>query len=73
MTKWLVATNIAPDTDGVVGVNGTWFGRDDNDEIIEFETKQDGITFLSEHDIDLNDENMSEHFWVQEKKTRRKK
>tara|TARA_R110000824_G_scaffold391997_1_gene590144 strand:+ start:788 stop:979 length:192 start_codon:yes stop_codon:yes gene_type:complete len=59
MTKWVVATD---DVDGVIGLNGIQYARDGNDEILEFETEQDGITFLSENNEDLNDESI----WVKE-------
>lgn len=59
MTKWVVATD---DVDGVIGLNGIQYARDDNDKILEFETEQDGITFLSENNEDLNDESI----WVKE-------
>ena len=62
MTKWVIATD---NVGGVIGLNGVWYARDDNNEIIEFETKQDGITFLSENNVDLNDESI----WVEEIKT----
>ena len=65
MTSWVVATDIAPDTGGVVGLNGIWYAEDENGKKLEFETKQDGITFLSENGYDLDDENISEHFWVE--------
>ena len=62
MTKWVVATD---NVGGVIGLNGVWYARDDNYDIIEFETEQDGITFLSENNVDLNDESI----WVEEIKT----
>jgi len=49
----------------VIGLNGIQYAKDDNDKTLEFETEQDAITFLSEKDIDLNDESI----WVQEIKT----
>jgi len=62
MTTWVVATD---DVGGVIGLNGIQYARDDNDEILEFEIEQDGITFLSENNVDLNDESI----WVEENKT----
>jgi len=62
MTTWVLATD---NVDGVIGLNGIQYARDDNDEILEFETEQDGITFLSENNVDLNDESI----WVEENKT----
>ena len=62
MTKWVVATD---NVGGVIGLNGVWYARYDNYDIIEFETEQDGITFLSENNVDLNDESI----WVEEIKT----
>ncbi len=62
MTTWVVATD---DVGGVIGLNGIQYARDDNDEILEFEIEQDGITFLSENNVDLNDESI----WVEEIKT----
>ena len=62
MTTWVVATD---DVGGVIGLNGIQYARDDNDEILEFGTEQDGITFLSENNEDLNDESI----WVEEIKT----
>ena len=62
MTTWVLATD---DVGGVIGLNGIQYARDGNDEILEFETEQDGITFLSENNEDLNDESI----WVKEIKT----
>tara|TARA_R110000824_G_scaffold166721_2_gene343497 strand:- start:8 stop:205 length:198 start_codon:yes stop_codon:yes gene_type:complete len=62
MTTWVLATD---DVGGVIGLNGIQYARDENDKTLEFETEQDGITFLSEKDIDLDDESI----WVQEIKT----
>ena len=62
MSKWVVATD---NVSGVVGLNGIQYAKDDNDKTLEFETEQDAITFLSENDIDLNDESI----WVEEIKT----
>lgn len=63
MNKWVIATDILPNTDGVIGLNGIDYLRDENYEVIEFETEQDAITFASEKDIDLDDESI----WVQER------
>tara|TARA_R110000824_G_scaffold349328_1_gene536177 strand:- start:129 stop:320 length:192 start_codon:yes stop_codon:yes gene_type:complete len=62
MTTWVVATD---DVGGVIGLNGIQYARDENDKTLEFETEQDGITFLSENNVDLNDESI----WVEEIKT----
>jgi len=62
MTTWVVATDCVG---GVIGLNGIQYALDENGKTIEFETEQDGITFLSENDIDLNDESI----WVEEIKT----
>ena len=62
MNKWVIATDILPNTDGVIGLNGIQYAKVDNDKTLEFETELDAITFLSENDVDLNDESI----WVQE-------
>tara|TARA_R100000742_G_C4274684_1_gene94775 strand:+ start:761 stop:952 length:192 start_codon:yes stop_codon:yes gene_type:complete len=62
MTTWVVATD---NVGGVIGLNGIQYALDENGKTLEFETEQDGITFLSENDIDLNDESI----WVEEIKT----
>ena len=59
MTEWVIATD---NVGGVIGLNGIQYAKDDNDKTLEFETEQDAITFLSEKDVDLNDESI----WVQE-------
>ena len=60
MSKWVVATD---NVGGVIGLNGIDYLKDENYEVIEFETEQDAITFASEKDIDLDDESI----WVQER------
>tara|TARA_R110002020_G_scaffold470976_1_gene697308 strand:- start:413 stop:655 length:243 start_codon:yes stop_codon:yes gene_type:complete len=66
MTKWVVATDVAPETDGVIGLNGIWYAEDGNGKKLEFETKQDGITFLSENGVDLDEDgNGDENIWVE--------
>ena len=62
MTEWVIATD---NVGGVIRLNGIDYLKDENYEVIEFETEQDAITFASEKDIDLDDESI----WVQEKKT----
>jgi hypothetical protein len=59
MTTWVVATDCVG---GVIGLNGIQYALDENGKTIEFETEQDGITFLSENNVDLNDESK----WVEE-------
>jgi len=59
MTTWVVATDCVG---GVIGLNGIQYALDENGKTIEFETEQDGITFLSENNVDLNDESI----WVEE-------
>ncbi len=59
MTTWVVATD---NVGGVIGLNGIQYALDENGKTIEFETEQDGITFLSENNVDLNDESK----WVEE-------
>jgi len=59
LSKWVVATD---NVGGVVGLNGIQYARDDNDKTLEFETEVDAIVFLSENNIDLNDESI----WVEE-------
>jgi len=62
LSKWVVATD---NVGGVVGLNGIQYARDDNGKTLEFETEVDAIVFLSENNIDLNDESI----WVEEIKT----
>ena len=59
MTTWVVATDCVG---GVIGLNGIQYALDENGKTLEFETEQDGITFLSENNVDLNDESI----WVEE-------
>ena len=59
MTTWVVATDCVG---GVIGLNGIQYALDENGKTLEFETEQDGITFLSENNVDLNDESK----WVEE-------
>jgi len=59
MTTWVVATDCVG---GVIGLNGIQYALDENGKTLEFETEQDAITFLSENNVDLNDESK----WVEE-------
>jgi len=59
MTTWVVATDCVG---GVIGLNGIQYALDENGKTLEFETEQDAITFLSEKDIDIDDESI----WVEE-------
>jgi len=62
MSKWVVATD---NVGGVIGLNGIQYALDENGKTLEFETEVDAIVFLSENDLDLDDESI----WVEEIKT----
>ena len=39
--------------DGVIGLNGKQFIRDDNDVAMEFDSVEDAIALLEDHDVDI--------------------
>ena len=51
MTNWIVKRDYTDD--GVVGLNGDQYLLDDNNKIMEFQNKQEAITFLTDNGIDL--------------------
>ena len=47
---WLVKSAIDPET-GVVGLNGDFYLLDENDEPIQFESREDAWEFMEDNDF----------------------